>query len=164
MENDRIDGVLADWSGERPDLQTDALGIVLRIQTLAKTLAEQVSEQLQEFELEWWEYDALSVLRRQGRPFRMPATEIAESATISPGAMTNRIDRLENRKLVTRVEDPADRRRVLVQLSRSGRSLVDRATEARFASADAAIKDLPVTQQKQLDRSLRRLVLFHSES
>ncbi len=94
MKTDRIDDMLADWSGERPDLQSDAMGIVLRIQSLAKTLAAQVTEQLKVLDLEWWEYDALTVLRRQGRPFRMAAMEIAESANLSAGAMTTRRDLL----------------------------------------------------------------------
>ena len=49
------------------------MGIVLRIQTLAKTLADQVTADFVGLDLEWWEYDALSVLRRQGEPFQMAA-------------------------------------------------------------------------------------------
>jgi DNA-binding MarR family transcriptional regulator len=163
MKTDRIDDVLADWAGERPDLSSAAMGIVLRIQTLDKVLAEHVSAPLKALDLAWWEYDVLSVLRRQGAPFQMPATEIAESAMLSASAMTNRIDRLEDRQLVRRVVDDADRRRVLVQLSRKGRALVDRATDSRFASADAALHDLSDAQRNQLDRLLRKLTLSHTK-
>ena len=163
MENDRIDDVLSDWAGERPDLRTDAMGIVLRIQTLEKTLAEKVTGELGRLDIEWWEYDVLAVLRRQGEPYQMAATDIAEEAMLSPGAMTNRIDRLEERKLVRRVADSSDRRRVLVQLSRKGLSLVERATEARFACAESALEKLTRAQRRQLDGLLRRLVLSHTE-
>ena len=164
MENDRVDDVLSDWAGERPDLESDALGIVLRIQTLAKTLADQVNEVLTSLDLEWWEYDVLATLRRQGEPFRMAATGMAEDMMLSPGAMTNRIDRLERRGLVERIEDPDDRRKVLVQLSAEGLSLVDSASESRFASARSALENLSTAQQNQLDGLLRRMVLAQEAS
>lgn len=160
--NDRIDDLLADWAEERPDLKNDALSIALRIQTLAKSFAEFVNDDLSMFDLEWWEYDVLSALRRRGSPFQLAATEIAEDTMLSAGAMTNRIDRLRDRGLVERVEDPADRRRVLVRLTREGLRLIDRATEARFQSAESALKDLTANQREQLARLLRRLTVSHS--
>ncbi len=156
---DQIDETLLDWATQRPDLDTTGLGAVLRLQLLSKILLEQLTEQLATFGLEWWEYDVLAALRRQGSPYQMPAMEIAEKTRISPGAMTNRIDRLEVEALVARVEDPADRRRVLVQLTRKGRGLTDRATEARFAAAAEALQCLTEKQRKELDESLRLLVL-----
>lgn len=157
MKTDRIDNVLSDWATERPDLDSGAMGIALRIQTLAKTLAGQVTKELSALDLEWWEYDVLSILRRQGEPYRMAAMEITKNTILSPGAMTNRIDRLLGRELVERIEDPYDRRRVLVQLSRKGLSLVNRATEARFASAESASKSLTEAQRKTLGQLLRKM-------
>ncbi len=162
MRKDRIDNVVKDWNDERPELSTEALGLVLRIQALAKAHAVQLTETLNSLSLEWWEYDVLSALRRQGAPFQLSASEITKCSMISPGAVTNRIDRLLDRKLVNRIEDPTDRRRVLVALSDDGVSLVDRASEARFASADKAVSRLSAAQRSQLDDLLR--VLLGSES
>ena len=49
--------------------------------------------------------------------------ELAEAASLSPGAVTTVLDRLERMELVTRTRDPADRRRVLVELTPKAREL-----------------------------------------
>ncbi len=95
MIRDIIDDLQNEWSVQRPDLNPEPMGVVLRIQTLAKILGNQTAATLQEFDLQWWQYDVLSTLRRQGKPFIMAATELAASNMLTSGAMTNRIDRLE---------------------------------------------------------------------
>ena len=159
MDHDIIDELQADWSEERPDLDSEAMGVVLRIQALEKLLGDQVAERLQDFGLQWWQYDVLSALRRQGKPYRMAATELAEASMLTSGAMTNRIDRLEEEGLVRRSHDPADRRRVLVELTRKGRQRVDNATRARFEIAAAAVSGLDRESRRQLSDLLRSLLL-----
>ena len=53
----------------------------------------------------------------------LTAGELAEAASISPGAVTTVLDRLERMGLVTRTRDEADRRRVLVELTPKAREL-----------------------------------------
>jgi DNA-binding MarR family transcriptional regulator len=163
MKRDIIDELQEDWSQQRPDLDTTAMGVVLRIQALEKILGDQAAEILQEFGLHWWQYDVLSALRRQGPPFVMAATELAEAGMLTSGAMTNRIDRLEQKGLVRRRQDPEDRRRVLVQLSEAGRERVDQATSARFKTASAALDGLGAGQRRQLSELLRQLLLAQDE-
>lgn len=160
MGRDIVDELQADWNEQRPELDTDAMGVALRIQALAKILGERVAERLLEYGLQWWQYDVLSALRRQGRPFRLTATELAGASRLTSGAMTNRIDRLEADGLVRRVADPRDRRRVLVQLTARGRKLIDQATAARFDVATAALDGLSEPQRRRLDSLLRALLLF----
>ena len=94
MTRDIIDNLQEECSAERPDLDSEAMGVVLRIQALEKVLGDQVAERLRDFGLHWWQYDVLSALRRQGRPYRLAATELAAAGMLTSGAMTNRIDRL----------------------------------------------------------------------
>jgi len=163
MTHDFIDTLQADWRRQRPDLDTGAMGVVLRIQALEKLLGDQAAECLQSFGLHWWQYDVLSALRRQGPPFRLAATELADAAMLTSGAMTNRIDRLEESGLVRRTRDPADRRRVFVELTEKGRTCVDRATEARFSAARTALAALAPRQRRQLENLLRQLLLAQDE-
>ena len=159
MTRDIIDELQDDWSEERPDLDSEAMGIVLRIQALEKILGDQVSDRLRRHGLQWWQYDVLSALRRQGKPYRMAATELAEAGMLTSGAMTNRIDRLEQKGLVRRLQDPQDRRRVLVELTSEGHERVDNATEARFEIAAAAVSGLDRKRRRQLSNLLRSLLL-----
>jgi DNA-binding MarR family transcriptional regulator len=163
MSRDIIDELQDDWSEERPDLDSEAMGVVLRIQALEKILGDQVAERLREYGLQWWQYDVLSALRRQGKPYRMAATELAEAGMLTSGAMTNRIDRLEQKRLVRRLNDPEDRRRVLVELTPEGVERVENATKARFEIATAAISGLDRRSRKKLS-SLLRLLLLAQES
>jgi len=164
MKRDIIDDLQADWSEERPDLDSEAMGVVLRIQALEKILGDQVAGRLEEFGLHWWQYDVLSALRRQGKPYRMAATALAEATMLTSGAMTNRIDRLEQRDLVRRLHDPEDRRRVLVELTEQGLQLVETATEARFEIAARALARLDSRRRRQLSDLLRRLLLAQDEA
>ena len=159
MDKDRIDDLQADWSEQRPELDTEATAVVLRIQALARILADQAALCLQEFGLQWWQYDVLSALRRQGEPYQMSASELATAAMLTSGAMTNRIDRLEELGWVQRMKDKTDRRKVLVKLSRKGQKIVDQATQARFQAATLALEPLSATQRNQLDGLLKRLLL-----
>jgi len=163
MNRDIIDELQSDWNKQRPDLDPEPMGVVLRIQTLAKILADQTAERLQRFDLQWWQYDVLSALRRKGEPFIMAATELANSAMLTSGAMTNRIDRLEEDRLVRRVKDDNDLRRVLVQLTKEGLTLIEGATEARFESAMDALESLNKQQRESLS-DLLRLVLTTQET
>ena len=159
MSKDRIDDLQDDWSDQRPDLDTEAMGVVLRIQALAKLFGEQTAQSLDSHELQWWQYDVLATLRRRGTPFQMPATELAEATMLTSGAMTNRIDRLEEAGLIHRMPDEADRRRVLVQLTPAGLKLIEDAAKSRFQSADDAIACLDDEQRNQLNELLRRVLL-----
>lgn len=159
MAKDMIDELQQDWSDQRPDLNTEAMGVVLRIPVLAKVLGEQAARRLDEYDLQWWQYDVLATLRRQGKPYRMAATGLADAVMLTSGALTNRIDRLENAGLIRRVADEEDRRRVFAQLTRNGLSLIDSATETRFQCATDAIASLDDRQTRQLNGLLRSVLL-----
>ena len=155
---DIIDELQSDWTRQRPDLDPEPMGVVLRIQALSKILGNQAAEELEQFDLQWWQYDVMAALRRRGEPFIMPATDLAEAVMLSSGAMTNRIDRLEEEGLVRRVKDDNDLRRVLVQLTRQGLQVIEVATEARFETATRSLEGLTEGQRESLS-NLLRLVL-----
>jgi DNA-binding MarR family transcriptional regulator len=163
MRKDIIDALRNDWSEERPDLDSEAMGVVLRIQALDRILGEQVAARLREFGLQWWQYDVLSALRRQGKPYRMAATELADASMLTSGAMTNRIDRLQAQGLVRRLRDRTDRRRILVELTKKGLDQVENATKARFEIASAALARLDQDSRRQLSDLLRLLVLAQQQ-
>lgn len=159
MEKDPIDEILDQWSDERPDLDTASLGVVIRVMTLYRSLRREATRALEPLDLELWEYDVLSALRRQGSPYVLPATRLARETDLSSGAMTNRIDRLESRGLVRRRPDRSDRRGVNVSLTAKGRKLIDKAIQYRLDSARDSLRALSPAQQRELARLLRIAVL-----
>lgn len=65
----------------------------------------------------------LHILDIHGKP--VTAGELATAAGLSPGAVTTVIDRLERAGYARRVTDPADRRRVMVELTPLSRQLTE---------------------------------------
>lgn len=159
MEKDTIDQILDQWSAEKPELNTAALGIVIRIMTLFRRFSRQAADALEPLDLEMWEYDVLSALRRQGKPFALSASRLARETDLSTGAMTNRIDGLESRGLVVREADAEDRRAVIVRLTAEGRSTIDEAIHYRLEAAQESLAQLKAGQRRELADLLRAVVL-----
>ncbi len=159
MKTDAVDDILEQWSDERPELETESLGVVIRVTSLSRAFVRQATDALAPLDLELFEYDVLSVLRRQGRPYALPATGLAKETGLSSGAMTNRIDRLEERRLVTRAPDKSDRRAVIVSLTTAGKRAIDDAIQLRLDAADESLQGLNARERNDLAALLRKVRL-----
>jgi DNA-binding MarR family transcriptional regulator len=163
MNKDAVDDILEQWSDERPELDPASLGVVIRVMSLYREFHRQATAALKPFGLELFEYDVLSALRRQGKPFELAATALARQTGLSTGAMTNRIDRLEARGLVMRKPGPRDRRSVVVSLSREGRRLIDKAIQSRLEAADDSLQGISQAERRRLADLLRKVRLGLAE-
>lgn len=130
----------------------------MRVQMVANHFCKLASEALLEFELEWWEYDVLSELRRIGKPYESSVNELSDILPLTSGARTHRLNRLVERELVTRRQDEIDRRRVLVKLSKAGFNLVDQAATSRFSAAERAINVLSRSEKNRLNTMLNKIL------
>jgi DNA-binding MarR family transcriptional regulator len=158
MSQDSVDLLLTQWARERPDLDLSGLAIVVRILAMSTGFRREAEKSLAAFDLQLWEYDVLSALRRQGARCELPATDLARETLLSGGAMTNRIDRLEETGQVKRRSDPKDRRSVWVTLTGAGRKTIDAAIKARFDLANRQVMSLTDRERKQLAQLLRKIV------
>ena len=164
MKTDAVDDILEQWSEERPELETKSLGVVIRIMSLSRAFLRQATEALAPLDLELFEYDVLSALRRQGCPYGLPATGLAKETGLSSGAMTNRIDKLEVRGLVSRTADESDRRAVIVSLTAEGRRTIDAAIQLRLDAADESMQGLSAREIGNLASLLRKVRLTGTEA
>jgi len=155
---DVVDQMIRQWERERPDLDPSGLEVALRMPILADYLAAGLRACLASHGLAALEFDVLSALRRMGEPFCLSPTELCQAARLSSGAMTNRIDRLEQRKFVVRRADDSDRRSVAVALTARGRKVIDAAIATRMEQANAAVQSLQAKERRHLSRLLRTLI------
>jgi DNA-binding MarR family transcriptional regulator len=137
--HDEVDDLVARWQVERPDLDVEPLHVLSRVSRLARHLDRARRAAFAAHQLETWEFDVLSALRRQGPPYQLSPGALLRATLVTSGTMTNRIDRLAGAGLVRRHPDPLDKRGVLVTLTSSGRSV-----------ADAALADLLQCERKLL--------------
>jgi len=163
MKKDAVDDILEQWSEERPELDTASLGVVIRVMSLYRAFVRQATGALEPLGLELFEYDVLSALRRQGKPYALPATRLADATGLSSGAMTNRVDRLEERGFVRRRRDRKDRRGVVVLLTASGRRAIDKAIQLRLDAADESLRSINSKERKELAALLRKVRLAGEE-
>ena len=89
--------------------------------------------------------------------------ELAELAGISAPTATRMVDGLLERRLVSRVEDPTDRRAVVISLTSKGRSALAK-KESEYAERRGRVADaLEPHEQKIAAELLRRLAAVIEE-
>ena len=119
-ERDHVDDFLeSEFLEEIPNLDLTVEGIVDRIMGISRRFKRSLEETLSEHGLSHADWHLLGALARKKKP--RSAGKLAEVSDLSSGAMTNRLDRLEEAGLVRRLRDPSDRRGVLVELTAKGR-------------------------------------------
>lgn len=155
---DAVDRIIEQWRAQRGDLNLRAMAVFGRLGRLAAIATARISGRLGDFGLAIGEFDVLASLRRAGAPHALPPSTMARMMMLSPAAMTNRLDRLEGRGLLTRVPNPDDRRSVLVRLTAAGRDLVDRAVAAHVANERDLLAALDDDELAIFDDLLRRLL------
>ena len=99
--------------------------------------------------------EALAVLEGAGEP--LSPTTIAERLMVTTASVTSLLDTLERRGLLTRENDPSDRRKLLVTLTDDGRALVDRFLPEVVALQTAVMATLTEAQRQQLHRLLTKV-------
>jgi DNA-binding MarR family transcriptional regulator len=157
-DRDQIDEFLDEFAPELPQIDLGIEGIVERIQFLQHHLKRSMEETLAELGLTHGEWSVLGMLKRVGPPYRRTPGQLARHASLSTGAMTNRLDRLEAAGLVRRQPDPDDRRRIQVELTEAGHAAWSDSVGTQGRKEELVVSALSERERTQLNGLLRRLV------
>jgi len=87
----------------------------------------------------------------------LPVRELAGALGSAPSTTTRMCDRLVSKGLIERAEDPANRRQVILTVTRAGRQLLAQSTARRRAEFERLLAGLPQRRQTELARALRQL-------
>ncbi len=155
---DEVDDLVAAWRAQRPDLDVEPMQVLSRISRLARHLDIARRGAFAEHELESWEFDVLSALRRQGPPFQLTPGALLRATLVTSGTMTNRIDRLAAADLVRREPDPSDKRGVLVTLTDQGQARVDAALAGLLRRERVLLAALDAGERQHLADLMRILL------
>ena len=158
--HDGVDKVIEEWHEERPDIDVGSMGIVSRIWRIARHLEKKRERDLAEWNTDRGTVDILSMLRRSGEPYRRTAGDLTRHSLITSGGVSQRLEKLERGGLITRQVDTVDRRRVEVQLTDKGISLID-SVFGDVMDRDAATlhEALSPTEREMFVILLRKLLL-----
>jgi DNA-binding MarR family transcriptional regulator len=162
VETDHIDRFLAMVALPEVDLTIE--GIVDRIMGISRRIKRSMDVTLSGFDLTWGEWTVLGSLRHEPSHRASPG-ELAKKHELSSGAMTNRLDRLEEAGLVVRVPNADDRRGILVEITDEGmrvwhESVGVQAEKEALVTAAA----LDAGEREELNNLLRRLMLSFERS
>ena len=157
-EYDAVDRVVNQWNRERPDVDVSPLEVIGRVSRLSRTVDRIIGENYARHGIEYWMFDVLATLRRSGEPFELSAGQLVKQTMVTTGAMTNRIDRMEQRGLVERVT-AEDRRKVIVRLTPEGLKLVDEVIVTHMETEEEILAALSGRQRDELARLLKKVLL-----
>ncbi|MFN3004335.1 MarR family winged helix-turn-helix transcriptional regulator [Mycolicibacterium wolinskyi] len=156
--SDQVDGILDQWAHEYPQIDASPMGIVGRIWRLSRHLEQQVHAVLAQFDCSLPDFDVLATLRRSGPPYSLTAGQLMESAMVTSGAITNRVDRLIERGLVTREPNAANRRIKQISLTAAGLDLIDKMIPVHVANERRMLAPLTDAEYDNLLAVLRKLL------
>lgn len=99
----------------------------------------------------------LVCLRTISRFERITPGELAMSVFLSQATLSGVLDRLEERGLVMRKRDDQDKRRVWLELTDSGRKLVENAPSPLHDKFSRRFRKLPHEEQRRINEVLQRM-------
>jgi DNA-binding MarR family transcriptional regulator len=154
---DRLLATIAELGVAEIDL--DVEGIVDRIGKINSRMKKAQKATLREHGLTPEEWGVMSTLRLGKDACRSSPGDLANDLELSSGAMTSRLDRLEEAGFVRRLPDPEDRRGVVVELTEQGREAWDLAANVQGRREAFFARTLTKAEQKQLNTLLRKLLV-----
>ncbi len=158
MQQDSVDRHVEHWRREIPELDPLVEGVITRMQMLLRHLKQTRQATLAAHGLEEYEYATLHFLGGCGPDHRATPSEIAVWQQMSPSGITGRLDALEKRGFIRRLSSPADRRKVIVELTEEGRQAWRGTFNPQTNEEAKVLATLDPDEQEQFNGMLRRMM------
>jgi MarR family 2-MHQ and catechol resistance regulon transcriptional repressor len=132
----------------------DAVRAYVKLMRASRAVAARVEKALAARSLTLTQLGVLEAILHKGA---LTHRELGRKVLTSAGNMTDVVDKLEARRLVRRVRDGGDRRLVRVELTDTGRALIEELFPHHARDIAAAMAGLSGADLHQLGALLRRL-------
>lgn len=155
MDNVQSDGMTKDQETRPPDGRFVDTYLLYLLAAASEKASSQFHSHVRKAGLRVPEWRALACLyENEG----MMITELAELSLMEQSRMTRIIDQMDQRKLVRRVSDGSDRRRVLVKLTKEGKTLASRLVSDAREHEENLLSDLADTDAARIKPVLQVLL------
>lgn len=121
-----VPAIIEQWNRERPDLDFQPMLVFATLARTYLTITKSIDDLVEERGLARGMFDVLATLRRSGTPYSLTPKQLSGSLLLSGAGMTNRLDRLEDLKLIVRKPQTGDRRSLQIQLTEKGLYFIDK--------------------------------------
>jgi MarR family 2-MHQ and catechol resistance regulon transcriptional repressor len=143
--------------GPTPKTDTTATHVWLVLWKAARAVEQNAITSVAALGLGLSDFAVLEVLLHKGP---QPVNVIGKNILLTSGSITTAIDRLESRKLVHRTAHPEDRRARLVELTETGKRLVECAFRQHARDMEETMAVLTTGERLELIRLLKKVGLF----
>ena len=155
---DAVEQIIQQWQAQGFDVeQLTAMQTMGRIKRLEVLLMRQLTTTYKAHQLSQWEFDVLATLRRAGEPFILSPTALFASMMVSSGTMTNRLQHLEKKALIQRIDNPEDKRSLLVQLTEKGKVVIDEIVPLHIALENQLLSAMSQEELVIINTLLKKL-------
>jgi DNA-binding MarR family transcriptional regulator len=148
---EHIEWAVSTW----PQIDPEVEGIVSRVHKIERYLQNAFRASLGQAGLTQEEWKVVLALSREVRSHGW----LCRDLDVSTGAMTNRLDKLEDRGLIRRIPDPDDRRGVLLELTEGGRERLEGYIDAGASREKELLSGLSSAEKRELNALLSKLLL-----
>ncbi|MGY4772498.1 MarR family winged helix-turn-helix transcriptional regulator [Kribbella sp. CWNU-51] len=155
---DHVDLVLEQWRERRPDLDASPMGVIGRLSRLSQLFDGELRRNFARHDLDRASFDVLATLRRSNSEHSLTPAGLMRSSMVTSGAISQRLDRLEARGLVTRAPSETDGRGVRVSLTAEGLRLIDAVLPTHVDTESRLLAGLSGAERDQLAGLLRTLL------
>nr|WP_236666779.1 MarR family transcriptional regulator [Nonomuraea sp. K271] len=139
-------------------MDVSPMAIIGRLSRLSWLITVELRRTFEAHGLDPASFDVLATLRRSDPPHRLTPAELMRASMVTSGAITQRLDRLEARGLVTRTPSDSDGRGVHVTLTDEGHTLIDRVLPHHLETEQRVLAALPKERRDDLAATLRDLL------
>jgi DNA-binding MarR family transcriptional regulator len=157
-KKDWTDALLDDFAALQPRQDMEPYEVTARLSRIALHVARVQEESFGRYGLNRGEVGVLAALRFAGPKQQLSPTRLFKGLMLSSAGITSRLDRLEERGYVKRSRHPDDRRGVLVELTDSGRHVLEMAVRADTARERELMAGLNAAERKSLAALLKKLL------
>ena len=155
---DWTDVLLNRLAATRSAREIEPFEVTARVSRLSLHIARIQEESFGRFGLNRGEVGVLAALMLAGPKQRLSPTQLFKGLMLSSAGITSRLDRLESRGYIKRTRHATDRRSVLVEITESGRKVLDQAITADARREGEAVAALSRTERRSLAALLRKLI------
>jgi len=157
-QKDWTDALLDDFAALEPRQDMEPYEVTARLSRIALHVARVQEESFGKYGLNRGEVGVLAALRFAGPKQQSSPTRLFKGLMLSSAGITSRVDRLEKRGYVKRSRHPDDRRGVLVELTESGRHVLEMAVGADSSRERELVSGLSAAERKSLAALLKKLL------
>lgn len=159
VPRDSVDALQESWRERNPDLATEPLGVVTRLDRVRSHIDAELQPLIQSHGLGPANLAVLAALARIGDEHGVSQRMLMAELGLTSGTISVRMDRLVDEGLIDRRPDPDSGRSTLITLTARGREVFERVLPAYLAAEGRLLAALSDEERDHLAALLRKLLV-----